>query len=118
MKRLLAIAMVVVLGGCVNDGAGTSTPGGPVAAGNFAGAERWVPKPGLVATVIVMEREKFYKLANTVRPDLANRPVSGLTYFAKKRCIVWVRADLSPTDFRLTLAHELRHCESGHYHTD
>jgi hypothetical protein len=53
-----------------------------------------------------------------VRPDLSNRPVSGLTYFNKKRCIVWVRADLSPTDFRLTLAHELRHCESGQYHTD
>jgi hypothetical protein len=126
MKRLLtisiaiatAIAMVVSLGACVSDGAGTSTPHGAVAAGGFRGAVNWVPKPGLVATVIVMEPEKFYKLANTMRPDLANRPVSGLAYFNKKKCIIWVRSDLSPTDFRLNLAHELRHCQEGQYHRD
>jgi hypothetical protein len=118
MRRLLAIAMVVVLGGCVSDGVGTRTPSGPVAAGGLAGAANWVPKPGLVATVIVMEPEKFYRLANKLRPDLANRPVSGLTYFNKKKCIIWVRSDLLPSEFRLNLAHELRHCQNGHYHDD
>jgi hypothetical protein len=118
MKRLFAIAMVVLLGGCVSDGAGTSASNGPVGAGGIAGAANWVPKPGLVATVIVMEPEKFYRLANKLRPDLANRPVSGLTYFDQKKCIVWVRSDLLPSEFRLNLAHELRHCQAGQYHKD
>jgi len=122
MKRLLtiatAIAMAALLGGCVSDGAGTSASSGPVAAGGYGGVENWSPKPGLVATVIVMEPEKFYQLANKVRPDLANRPVSGLAYFNKKKCIIWVRSDLGPTDFRLNLAHELRHCQAGHFHRD
>ncbi|MDH3234998.1 MAG: hypothetical protein OEQ29_15875 [Alphaproteobacteria bacterium] len=91
---------------------------GSIGAGNGAGAATWVPKPGLIATVIVMAPEKFYKLANTLRPELRNRPVAGLAYFNKKKCIVWVRSDLSPTDFRLTLAHELRHCQGGHFHKD
>ena len=121
MKRLLAIAMVVLLGGCVSNGAGTNTPRGPVGpvgAGGIAGAANWSPKPGLVATVIVMEPEKFYRLANKLRPDLANRPVSGLAYFNKKKCIIWVRSDLRPSEFRLNLAYELRHCQTGHYHDD
>lgn len=118
MKCLVAIAMVFLLSACVSDGR-TANPGqSTVGAGSATGAALWVPKPGLVATLIVMEPEKFYKLANTVRPELRNRPVAGLAYFNKKKCIVWLRSDLSPTDFRLTLAHELRHCQSGNFHTD
>ena len=118
MKRVLAIATVVLLSGCVSaDRSATHIPGS-IGAGNGAGAASGVPKPGLIATVIVMAPEKFYKLANKLRPELRNRPVAGLAYFNKKKCIVWLRSDLSPTDFRLTLAHELRHCQAGHFHKD
>jgi len=118
MKCVAAIAMVFLLSACVSDGRSASPGHNSVGAGSATGAALWVPKPGLVATVIVMAPEKFYKLANTVRPGLRNRPVSGLAYFNKKKCIVWLRSDMSPTDFRLTLAHELRHCEAGHFHND
>ena len=87
MKRLLSIAVVALLGGCVSDGnsvgaahgQATRGHGVPVAANSAAsGADvaRWTPKAGLVATVIVMEPEKFYKLSDQVRPDLRNRPVA------------------------------------------
>ena len=118
MKHLLAIATVVLLSACVSDGRTANTGGTSIGAGSAAGAASWVPKPGLVATVIVMAPEKFYKLANTVRPELRNRPIAGLAYFNKEKCIVWLRSDLTPTDFRLTLAHELRHCQVGHFHKD
>jgi hypothetical protein len=121
MRRLLAIAIVLLLGGCVTDARQPTAAGsaaGSAAAGGPEGVALWTPKPGLAATVIVLAPEKFYKLANTVRPDLANRPVSGLAFFSKKKCIVWVRSDLRPTDFRLTLAHELRHCQTGRWHKD
>jgi len=121
MKRLLVVAVVVLLGGCVSDGGQAGVARGPVGANSAASAgdvALWTPKPGLVATVIVMEPEKFDRLADTVRPDLRNRPVSGLAYFAKTRCIVWLRANLKPTEFRHTLAHELRHCQAGQFHKD
>jgi hypothetical protein len=118
VKRFLAVVMVVLLGGCAGESGETSTHGGPAGAGGFVGIANWVPKPGLVATVTVMEPDKFYELANKLRPDLANRPVSGLAYFNKKRCFIWVRSNLLPSEFRLNLAHELRHCQDGNYHRD
>ncbi len=113
MRWMLVVAAVLLLGGCA---AKTGSSGQPVAAGDGRGVALWTPKPGLVALVQILKPKAFYKLANKLRPDLANRPVAGMIYFTKNQCLVWLRSDLKPTEFRHTLAHELRHCESGRFH--
>ena len=116
MRSVTTIVAALFLAGCAAEYGGSSVRSGPVAAGDARGVDLWTPKPGLTAVVQILSPDKFYKLANKLRPDLSNRPVAGMTYFAKKRCLVWLRSDLKPTQFRHTLAHELRHCEEGHFH--
>jgi len=114
MRYMLMVAAMLLLGGCAAEMDGKANPA--AAAGDARGVDLWTPKAGLIALVQVLKPDKFYKLANKLRPDLANRPLAGMAYFTKKQCLVWIRSDLKPAQFRHTLAHELRHCESGKFH--